>query len=210
MDKLKPILFNGEMVRAILDGRKSVTRRLIKPQPTGRVYHYTGHDVNYWVEENETSTASYISKLLMPYQPGDILYVRETWCDPTPDQSGWPVLYKADMPMHWDAKDVEFGKDVTLKAEDFKWRPSIHMPKEAARLFLKVKAVSAQRLQDFLCCRDEIIKEGIFFDTYAAAAESFKTLWDSTVKQEDISDLGFDANPWVWAIEFERCEKPEE
>ena len=82
--------------------------------------------------------------------PGDILYVRETWCDPTPDQSGYPILYKADMPMHWDAEDVEFGKEVTLKAEDYKWRPSIHMPKEYARIFLRVTDVRVRKRSKWL------------------------------------------------------------
>lgn len=201
MDKIKPILFNGDMVCAILNGRKSVTRRLIKPQPTGKVYHRTGYRENYWVEEKETSTATYISKLMMPYQPGDILYVRETWTN-----TGLGYLYAADYNNH---SAVPVGERVYWSKNMIKWRPSIHMPKEAARLFLKVKSVSAQRLQDFLCCRDEIIKEGVLFDDYEKTKSRFKSLWNSTVKQEDVATFGFDANPWVWAVEFERCEKPE-
>lgn len=166
---MKPILFNTEMVRAILDGRKTVTRRIAdisteipcgcstddhefvpdnfnhpEEKPTGFVCRRCG----FGVAPPYCRVPCGESLFRPRYWPGDILYVRETWCDPTPDQSGYPVLYKADMPMHWDAEDVEFGEEVTLKAEDYKWRPSIHMPKEAARIFLRVTGVRVERLQN--------------------------------------------------------------
>jgi len=186
---MKPILFNTRMVEAILSGEKTTTRRLIKPQPIGKVRHCTGYQIDYWAEEKETQGSLFLSKMKMPYQPGDVLYVRETW-------------------MRWHDGSYQYRADVGNS--DFPWKPSIHMPKEAARLFLKVKSIEAQRLQDFLCCRSEIIKEGIAFKDYETAKKCFKELWDSTLPPADKSTFGFDANPWVWAIEFERCEKPKE
>lgn len=134
----KPILFNTEMVKAILDGRKTQTRRTCKGQgecnPVQCGYH-------------------------PPFKPGDILWVREAWCDPAPDISYSPILYKADFPMHWDAEETEHGDPVDLKAEDYKWRPSIHMPREYARIFLRVKDVRAERLQNIT--EQDSISEGI-------------------------------------------------
>lgn len=185
----RPILFNTEMVRAILDGRKTVTRRLIKPQPTGKVNHFTGYKTDFWGEDKVDPKGTHVEILKPPYQPGDTLYVREKWAK---DPFGSGYIYPTE-----------------ISGAGQKWKPSIHMPKKAARLFLKVKSVKAQRLQDFLCCQSEIIKEGILFDNYETATKHFQELWDSTVKPEEVITFGFDANPWVWAIEFERCDRSE-
>ena len=159
------------------------------------------------LDENEHCT-----RYLQPeYSPGDILWVRETWCDPTPDQSGWPYLYKADMPMHWEPEDTEHGEAVVLRAEDYTWRPSIHMPKEAAREFLRVTGVRAEPLQPITAAG--IIAEGL--DTKAAmsghpyAREEFKELWNSTISKDKLSTYGWQGNPWVWVYQFERCKRPE-
>lgn len=177
---IKPILFNTEMVRAILDGRKSCTRRVVKPQPTAR---YGAQCIK------------------PPYQPGDILYVRETW-----KKAPNGYYYYED----WQRGDIA---DIT------KWKPSIHMPKEAARIWLKVTNVRVERLQEITV--DGCHREGINIETSAVtdgetlnrkhdfSLEKFETLWDSTVKKSDIDRYGWDANPWVWVIEFEMCEKPE-
>ena len=87
-----------------------------------------------------------------------------------------------------------------------KWRPSIHMPKQAARIWLKVTDVRAERLKDIdtLGCHREgvdITRSGVF--------KRFTSLWESSIRKEEIDRYGWDANPWVWVIEFERCEKPE-
>lgn len=229
---MKPILYNTEMVRAILEGRKTVTRRIaninteitcndgttnhdfvlddfITGPPTGFVCRKCGFGVAPPHSRVPCGTSIFRPR----YWPSDILYVRETWCDPTPDQSGYPILYKADMPMHWDAKDVEFGEEVTLKAEDYKWRPSIHMPKEAARIFLRVTRVRLQRLRDI--SPDQCAAEGIeLFCGPVDAREayyisSFAALWDTTIPPADLHKYGWEANPWVWVIDFERCKRPE-
>lgn len=189
---IKPILFNTEMVRAILDGRKTVTRRLVKflsrknPNWTG----YVKDGLMLYNGRNEPC----IKKA--PYQPGDILYVRETWMD----YAGL-TMYKADC----DKYRLE-----SLNIAGFGWKPSIHMPKEAARIWLKVIDVRVERLQEMWA--SDVPKEGIYFNKPTTADEmlmAFAKLWNSTIKKSDIDRYGWDANPWVWVIEFERCEKPE-
>lgn len=166
----RPILFNTEMVRAILDGRKTQTRRLCKGQPQDGV------------------TSPVEMGYEPPYRPGDVLYVRETWSK-VPGVP--PYIYKA-----------------TFGAGERKWRPSIHMPKEAARLFLRVTGVRCERLQDITV--DEINTEGldVLRKTESTSFRMWKELWDSTIKKDDLNRYGWEANPWVWVIEFERCEKP--
>lgn len=195
---IKPILFNTEMVRAILDGRKSCTRRLVKPQPDEKHTYPLGfatdstekRDVGYFgfgIDEYGGSI-QYV-KPPYGYAPGDILYVRETWCDDrqfTHDSTPGRYFYKAS------------------ESENFKWKPSIHMPKEAARILLKVTDVRVERLQDMT--DDDAEAEGCF--DYTSTALGFFYVWDSTIKKSDIDRYGWNANPWVWAIEFERCEKP--
>lgn len=208
---IKPILFNTEMVRAILDGRKTCTRRLVKPQPKSKLcYTFAGSDSNTWGYPNRTAheiwgeefklpndiTEEELSKRWNPpYHTDDILYVRETW-----KKAPNGYYYYED----WQKDDIA---DVT------KWKPSIHMPKEAARIWLKVTDVRVERLQDITS--EQICKEGVEVEEpYVLNGEekryAFSSLWNSTVKKSDLDRYGWDANPWVWVIEFERCEKPKE
>lgn len=90
---------------------------------------------------------------------------------------------------------------------DARWHPSIHMPKEAARIWLKVTSVRAERLQDIT--EDGAEAEGAI-DRIYTAREHFIEIWDRTIKKSDLDIYGWYANPWVWVIEFERCEKPKE
>ena len=187
----KPILFNTEMVRAILDGRKTVTRRVVK--------HNVDSVLNspYHKEHPEVSDKQIISKLCMPpYAAGDILYVRETWAQ--------------RLGCYWHKAGFI---PVSLVIE--KWHPSIHMPKEATRIFLRVTDVRVERLQDMKF--EDCLNEGAFVylcvDGYfdrdivePEAKKKFGTLWDSTIKKQDLDKYGWDANPWVWVIEFERIE----
>lgn len=199
--RVLPILFNTEMVRAILDGRKTATRRVVKPQmpdhcPSCMHIH---SDFIYDKAAQNVYCASCGEPLdnggfpyKPAYQPGDILYVRETW-----QECEWGYLYRA-----WPKGLHQPG---TYKG--ISWRPSIYMPKEAARIWLKVTDVRVERLQeiDTRGCQREGIdttRNGVF--------KKFSLLWDSKVKKADIDRYGWDANPWVWVIEFERCEKPDE
>jgi hypothetical protein len=203
---IKPILFNTEMVLAILDGRKTCTRRVIKPQPQSRLcYTYAGSHKGcigkwtypnrgaheFWGEEYklpENIKDEELSKQWNPpYHTDDILYVRETW-----KKAPNGYFYYED----WQRNDIA---DVT------KWKPSIYMPKDAARIWLKVTDVRVERLQDMT--DDDAEAEGCF--DYTSTALGFFDVWDSTIKKSDLDRYGWNANPWVWVIKFERCEKPE-
>lgn len=193
---IKPILFNTEMVRAILDGRKDATRRIVKGFiPDDAVWGYTAFTPKGYISCRGTFADGYGEKFFkLPCEPGDILYVRETW-----KKAPNGYYYYED----WQRNDIA---DVT------KWKPSIHMPKEAARIWLKVTDVRVERLQEITI--DGIRNEGLSSMAVHAgdmeiAMEEWKNLWNSTIKKHDINHYGWDANPWVWVIEFERCEKPE-
>lgn len=197
---IKPTLFNTEMVRAIQDGTKTVTRRVMKPQP--RAIYYDGKvyddDGLYVVAENQNGG---VEQIELPYRPGDILYVRETWAAWSRTMGTPPALYyKAD----GNAPD------------GIKWHPSIHMPREAARIFLRVTGVRVERLWEIT--EEQARAEGLYrgwkateTSTMATTAkQAFMWVWDSTIKPADRTLYGWMFNPWVWVIEFERCEKPEE
>lgn len=194
---LKPMLFNTDMVRAILAGKKTVTRRVMKPQPKWSQLNmrWDWGDIAWW-RDNWNAIES-IPEKNKPLKVGDILYVRETWrvLETSSPPRRCVIEYKAGGTQTFD--DV-----IALPTADGKWRPSIHMPKEAARIFLMVKSVRVERLQDIT--DEEIVAEGLEIGCY------FDELWDSTIKPADRDTYGWEANPWVWVIEFERCEKPEE
>lgn len=198
---IKPILFNTEMVRAIMDGRKSCTRRMVKPQPNEKHTYPLGFVTDSTEKKdvgcfgfgiNEYSGSIQYTK--PQYQPGDILYVRETWGHPISLNSDKQYVFRAD-------KIAESG----FKNDSHIWHPSIHMPKEAARIWLKVTNVRVERLQDIT--EDGAEAEGCF--DYTSTALGFPDIWDSTIKKSDLDRYGWDTNPWVWVIEFERCEKPQ-
>lgn len=230
MERVLPILFNTDMVRAILDGRKTVTRRLIKPQPKSKLcYTFAGShkkDIGRWGYPSKTAHEFWGEEFKLPddiaeeelkkkwnppYHTDDVLYVRETWAPIYPNKESNEVcgyIYEEDSLEEYDNRYPD-GKDYQWGG---KWKPSIHMPKEAARIFLKVKDVRVERLQDITI--DGIRNEGLTSmavhagDTEIALSE-WKNLWNSTIKKSDLDCYGWDANPWVWVIEFERCEKPE-
>ena len=232
----KPILMNTEMVRAILDGRKTVTRRVVKPanakKAAGEGYRQ-GHglwidfsadngDREGYIKDYSVSpcwfTLGWYVNRYAPYLPGDVLWVRETWTSLVGS-----YLYRAD-------------QKPGMKNPG-KWRPSIHMPREAARIWLRVTDVRVEKLQAI--SYEDLQREGgksDFYkvkrcracgygephypkcdyehcDNYKGLWEGsfllpFMKLWDSTVKPADRERYGWAANPWVWVIEFERCEKP--
>lgn len=222
---IKPILFNTEMVQAILDGRKTCTRRVVKPQPKSKLcYAFAGSHKSrigkwgypsktaykYWNESYklpDNISEEELEKLWNPpCHTDDILYVRETWY-----KGLERYIYRAD---YSDTeKFYRDGKEIEMK-----WHPSIHMPKEAARIWLKVTDVRVERLQEIT--EDGAKAEGAIdnrgfihspeneYDSIHTAREHFTEIWNSTIKKSDLNRYGWDANPWVWVIEFERCEKP--
>lgn len=231
---MKPILFNTEMVQAILDDRKTVTRRVVKPQPQcyGPSLTYK-HEVNltdvflsaekgilqcrrcghYPEYSNEGSLISHYWK--PPYKVADILYVRETWAkiEDFENHEDWEIdkdlryLYKCD-----DNGKQHTFIDIGVK----KWKLSIHMPSEAARIFLKVTDIRVEKLQDITL--EQVYKEGILdhkcdvckgFGRCKNSGQysCFEWLWDGTVKKQDIGTYDWNSNPYVWVIEFERVDK---
>lgn len=203
---VKQILFNTEMVRAILDGRKSCTRRVIK-FPVNRYTNNVPLADKVVVQELRCDKVNFLEEpffsygMNLPYQPGDILYVRETWY-----KGLERYMYRAD---YSDTeKFYRDGKEIEMK-----WHPSLHMPKDAARIFLRVTNVRVERLQDITV--EDALAEGM--DKYIrlngeldenSIITSFIGIWNSTIKKSDLDRYGWNANPWVWVIEFERCEKP--
>ena len=208
--EIKPILVNTEMVRAILAGRKSCTRRICKD-----ANEYTVPDMEFYNADKRTyAVHNFADKEQMeqlstaertcPICTGDILYVRETW-----KEAPKGYYYYED----WQKDDIA---DVT------KWKPSIHMPKEAARIWLKVTNVRVERLQEITEVQAK--REGIQYDEcptgfawkqetdmhncYTTPIGAMQALWNSTIKKSDLDRYGWDASPWVWVIEFELCEKP--
>lgn len=208
---IKPILFNGEMVRAILDGRKTCTRRILK----GGIPF--DEKAEYWnvLKKGEWSgpiCSEYFIKQGSPYKPGDILYVRETWCGLPVNEAG-----------HFRGHSIYYYRaDGDLRPEGWRgaWHPSIHMPKEAARIWLKVTDVRVERLQEIT--EDGAKAEGAIdnrgfihspeneYDRIHTARENFIEIWDSTIKKSDFDHYGWEANPYVFVIEFVKIDKPEE
>ena len=230
---IKPILFNAEMVRATLDGRKNCTRRINKDANDYVVPDMDFYDsdkrtyaVHNYADKEHTDKLS-TAERTCPICPGDILYVRETWCDDRPfthDDTPGQYFYRAD------TMYPRKGDHVYMNV---KWHPSIHMPKEAARIWLKVTDVRVERLQDIdddgvwdegfrftPPCLTRVSADGHTCDLDGPCTSHIKycdmtmgelfgrELWNSTIKKSDIDRHGWDANPYVWVIEFERCEKP--
>ena len=188
---MKPILFNTEMVKSILDGRKTVTRRAIK--------------LDLGLADTDKNDSSYLkipdeygdyhdAKDLCKYQVGDILYVRETWQDLSDDKGEYVYLADGDKGL----ADRDWG---VIKAKDIKWRPSIHMPRKAARIFLKVTDVRIERVQDIT--EKQVAKEGFVssFDMESDTLYFFAKTWDNIYKDKG---FGWESNPYVWVVVFER------
>ena len=225
---IKPILFNGEMVRTILDGRKTCTRRVVKykydnTQMEVKTDKYGSRLIEIQCDvEGEThgknpdgSTWRRLRPFIEkkpPYRRGDVLYVREAWCK-------YGKLDDFDHVIEGTEKYYYYADGVNPTPyncflvhrngyDEYKdtpvWHPSICMPKEAARIWLKVTDVRVERLQDMT--DDDAEAEGCF--DYTSTALGFPDIWESTIKKSDLDSYGWAANPWVWVIEFERCEKP--
>lgn len=215
-------------IPAILDGRKTVTRRVIKGNI---IIQDTEHKICFIPEKTrkdkgqEIKSIKYFSdesfcKYEAQYQPADILYVQETWgfnpckrCGNACNTKA-PDEYKGMPGCFVYRTNYGSTEDDTFPPSLHKWRPSIHMPKEAARIWLKVTSVRVERLQEIT--EEQAIKEGMPEEPLIdggiklPAVWDFMDVWNSTIKKYDLDRYGWDANPWVFVIEFERCEKPEE
>ena len=193
---MKPILFNTKMTLATLENRKTQTRRLVSPTPPADARLVMTPDKrNGWDESREIPELGPDDRRVYypRYYPGDILYVRETWAE----WSGGYV-FKADSMPSYPHSFVD------------RWHPSIHMPREAARIFLRVTDVRVERLREITDkgaraegCGDPDV---IYYN--GALTCEFAELWDSTIKPARRELCGWAANPWIFVYEFERCEKP--
>lgn len=213
LPKMKPILFSTPMVQALLAGRKTQTRRLVKfpkDYKGGQVWPNGQFGLKY---ESEIHLST-VERLHPPILAGDILYVRETFQELKSIVNGIECNYA------YKADGSSFGD-----YEITKWKPSLFMPKEAARIFLQVTAVRAERLQeigeaDAIAEGIESLAEGWYkhythspsgygdpsydFPTTNYPIHSFSTLWDSI----NAKKCPWDSNPWVWVYTFKRIEKP--
>lgn len=226
----KAILFNGDMVTATLEGSKSETRRPMKNQNIlgGTM---TAAGLLAGIPEHPEVGGEVIKP---PYDIGDILWVRETWQEVyetefNHDAPGYCVNIKSLIPNFDDIPKIEAGissdskcaamvprmKYYVFKSSNIQyassthgllWKPNIHMPKQAARLFLKVNDISIQRVQDITS--EEIAREGVWIPGCLLPTDEFAKLWDSTISEKKRDRLGWNANPWVWVVKFEKCEMP--
>lgn len=227
---MKPILFSTPMVKAILEGRKSQTRRVVKrygrtPEQYGRdkfyklvnelngkqglfAGFYKDSDV-FMYEGQQHIDAVYFKA---PYPPGDAIYVQETWKAISADLSNFEILieYKADGFWQWARFTPERFAIFRKYALKNGWQSPYFMPKEAARLFLMVKDVRIGMVQEIT--EEDVVREGIpprfkvkdrF--SYDIARQRFLELWDSINGKK----YPWDTNPWVWTNSFERTDKPE-
>ena len=197
---MKPIIMSTEDVRALLDGRKTMARQVVKPQP---YYFYNCVQGEPKPVRGERLGAVMPDKtdawITSPYKPGDVLWVREKF---NFDEAG-EYLYAADEDF------IQFGikrvGDFYYSESEIKWRPSIHMPREAARLFLRVTDVRVERVQDI--SEKDAKAEGVYAKdngSGSAYRSGYRELWNKLNKKR-----GHDwyTNDWVWVIEFERIEK---
>ena len=218
---MKSIIMSIEDVRAVLDGRKTMKRAVINPQPTHwddgeSVYNkdsivgpelynpirvdkdgeqYPGKEVYGIYSDN----GEYGCKA--PYQPGDVLWVRETWGD-YGGCTGYYV-YRADYPH--DAKGYWYEKEHINWCDLPDWHSPVSMPREAARLFLRVKDVRVERVQDI--SEKDAKREGVITNDAVKVSSYvywFKDLWNAHNAKRG---YGWDSNPWAWVIEFDRIEK---
>ena len=193
--KEKPIIFSGPMVRAILDGRKTQTRRVVKPQPhetVGGLGSMIAWRDFRWCRGGSIPDVA----AECPYgQPGDRLWVRETWADTSKESRRCPVSYRAT----WPPDDEE--------CRGFAWKPSIFMPRWASRLTLEVTGVRVERVQDIT--EEDALAEGVAVDIglpycdpeTPSARMMFKDLWNSINSRRS---FGWDMNPFVWVVSFRR------
>ena len=237
-DRMKPILFSTPMVRAILEDRKTMTRRVIKPKYINthleirtdkygtRLIEIQNEDETTRVKNPDgTTTCKLLAarEISARYHPGDILWVRETWGLLWGfTKVEWRKMYPNSKMIDTDDNVYCYAADYSQKALEYqekkgsRWFPSIHMPRVAARIFLHVTDVRAERVQDITV--EDVIAEGLSADNeirnldpsthesirnwnLAYAQHLFRELWDSLNAKRG---YGWDTNPWVWVYTLER------
>lgn len=226
MNKEKPIIFSTEMVHKILSGEKNQTRRVVKiPSWTWDKFDDLKLGNGELIAHNRKK--GYVDPINPPYAVGDVLWVRETFyeeCETRRNADGEPE--------HWRYGQYAYFADGVPQHSPSgnKWelRPAIHMPREAARIFLQVKSIRPERLHSMT--KEDAVKEGISPDGQIpevccptckgtqrtegiccpdckSVAVCFSRLWDSLNADRG---YGWDKNPWVWVVEFERVELTED
>ncbi|MDS7873875.1 morphogenetic protein [Klebsiella pasteurii] len=197
--KERGMIFSGEMVLALLDGRKTQTRRPVK---------FPVHDKNLGCElagnelAGELSAGNYLNSAFG--KPGDRIWVRETFCPVDDTQYGgekWidyraTPRYEASHPAGWDVAPND--------AEALKWRPSIHMPRWASRILLEITNVRVERLNSI--SEEDAGREGYPADPSPYGGRMDKWLWFRQLWDSIYPEQSFKHNPWVWVIEFKRVE----
>ena len=223
---MKPLLLTGEMVRAILDGRKTRTRRPLKPQLYDDAKIIIGEigsskGVAYI---GDSMSGGHVTRVVSPYgQVGDRLWVRETFCLEHQVEGDQPPPFGDSRPIRWEFEGMESdpeGADMwvqphyratdptpELAYEDsngeptVRWKPSIHMPRWASRITLEITEIRVERVQEIT--EEEAISEGFFPDDGVSEVYCFSEAWDSLYAKKG---LGWYANPWVWVLTFRRVE----
>jgi len=204
--KAKPILFSALMIQAIIDGRKKCTRRVVKPQPPQFVDYFEKRGDGFKAYMVPGEPCDY--PLVKPkYQPGDILWVRETVWQRLHSTLRETRGYSDEEWFYWGSEFRYAATDKEPKEGNWVKRPSIHMPRIAARIFLVVKNVELEKLQDI--SEEDARDEGILLSYRASDKrvcrfqnyrDAFRALWDDLNKKRG---YGWNMNPWVWAYEFE-------
>ena len=198
--KERPILFSGEMVRAILEGRKTQTRRMVKPQPPSNMHRHCWFDAPVYGWTYEPEPAAEWHRVRCPYGvPGDRLWVRETW----------QVFEHEDVAideLRRRYRDGQLAGELVYKADDpneavERWRSGLHLPREFSRITLGVTGVRVERLQEI--SEADCAAEGIATEFHGMPVGGLR--WEYAAIWDRINGAGsWDANPWVWVVEFKR------
>ncbi len=226
---MKPIIFSSEMVKAILDGRKTQTRSPVKSQPSTNFDYCRVVQVGKWFHIEADKPETVMHTVVCPYAIGDRLWVRETFAVESncgiAGSEEYPPPFKDNRPIQWH-DDLEYGKfwdQCHYKATDplpelcytdrdepgVRWKPSIHMPRWASRITLEIVNVKAERLQEItrsdiraegLVVPKEYCSDDIEYNYRQWLGDEFKRLWDSLYTKK--LEYQWQANPWVWVISF--------
>lgn len=202
--KERPILFSGPMVRAILSGQKTQTRRSLKLLPGLAWYDHLGGEKEGWFCDPNGPGWWHVEEMACPYgQPGDRLWVRETWAAGACAEGLSPSMLHAPTWLRdngglWYQADSDRDRP-GLVSRRGRWRPSIHMPRWASRITLEITSTRVERLHEIT--KEDAIREGVNRGDGGGGRMAFGRLWASIH-----GAASWDANPWVWVVSFRRLE----